>query len=109
MNEEVKKVWVVYVNTDATEGRGVEYPKAVCEMESTAKRLAKGQGVQGSNADIVHLDLIKHNGEWYGPVMIIKPSGDDVNSQKKLDIVAAAEERAKALGLTDKDIAILRL
>lgn len=108
MTEAVKSVWVVYCNTDNNEGRGTEYPEAICELKSTAVRLAKGQGVQGSNADIKQLDLIYHYGRWYGPVVIAKPSEDDIKNQKKLDIVAAAEERAKSLGLTDKDIAALR-
>ena len=41
--------WGVYVNSDLTEGRGFERIKHLCEEEATARRLARGANVQGSD------------------------------------------------------------
>ena len=37
--QESKTVFIAWTNTDLTEGRGVQIPLAVCESQTTAKRL----------------------------------------------------------------------
>ena len=37
---DTKDVWVVYTNTDLTEGRGYQYPIHVCGSPATAERMA---------------------------------------------------------------------
>jgi len=54
---DVQKVYVVYVNSDLTEGRGFQYPIAICDNIYTARRLAKKKDVQGSDGSI-HDDFI---------------------------------------------------
>ena len=107
--QETKKVWAVYTNTDLTEGRGREYAKHLCETQATAIRKAKGAGVQGSNARVREVEIIKHLNSWYGPVNIEHPTADDVAEQTKLSIKLAAINKAKELGLTDDDINAIKL
>lgn len=73
-----KTVWVAYTNTDCTEGRGYDIPIAVCELEVTARRLARGRHVQGSD----------------GPV-------------RPVDAKREALEKARAAGLTEGDLSAL--
>ncbi|HHO0758299.1 TPA: hypothetical protein ACRTNY_001360 [Aeromonas hydrophila] len=49
---DTKEVWVVYTNSDLTEGRGHQYPIHVCGSASTAARMATRKGVQGSDANV---------------------------------------------------------
>lgn len=51
-----KTVWVAYTNTDCTEGRGYDIPIAACELEVTARRLARGRHVQGSDGPVRPVD-----------------------------------------------------
>jgi len=78
--KEEKTVYVVYTNTDLTEGRGHEYPIAVCEMKSTARRLAHKKGVQGTDATVNESKSYLIRARWYGPVSMIKPSKEDVRA-----------------------------
>lgn len=110
--KEMKTVWVVYTNTDLTEGRGHQYPKFVCEKRSTAIRLAKKQGVQGSDADVEQKVAVLVNGVgWLAPVVIQQPNaGDRVEEERiereaikrtqKLEII----EKAKKLGLSEYEL-----
>jgi Mg-chelatase subunit ChlI len=107
--QETKKVWAVYTNTDLTEGRGLEYVKHLCEIQSTAIRKAHRAGVQGSNASVREVELVKHFNNWYGPVNIEQPTEDDIAEQTKLSIKLDAVKKAKELGLTDDNIVALRL
>lgn len=105
-----KTVYVAYTNTDCTEGRGYDVPIAVCEMEATAKRIAKKQYVQGSDGPVRSVDLVKIGDKWYAPsaaINIIKPSKDDVAVQARVDAKRDALEKAKALGLSEDDIKAL--
>lgn len=105
-----KSVYVAYTNTDCTEGRGYDVPIAICEMESTARRLAKKQYVQGSDGPVRRVDLVKIGDKWYAPsaaINIIKPSKDDVAMQARVDARREALEKAKAFGLSDEDIKAL--
>ena len=107
---ETKEVFVVSTNTDLTEGRGREFALAVCEIESTAIRMAKNQYVQGTDAPIHKTKVIKVNDKWYYPtdaVDVIPPTTADLSRQFLLDSKRDIIAKAKAAGLTDKDIEIL--
>lgn len=109
--QSTKKIYVVYTNTDLTEGRGMEYPLYYCELESTAIRLAQQKYVQGTNAPIYEKEAICIGSKWYLPAALVhiqKPTRDDSAAQGKIDAMKAAVARAKAAGLTDNDIALLK-
>lgn len=74
---EKRRCWVVYVNTYLTEGRGREVPWHVCKIEATARRLAKGAGVQGSDARVEEMGLLTVDGVPYGPVTLAPPTAGD--------------------------------
>ena len=115
--EHVREAWVVYTNTDLTEGRGIEYPLFVCQIQSTAYRLAKGRYVQGTNAPVkVFLITRDVTGQWLGPINLIGPTAQDTVIQRNVDennrILKEKDivlEKAKALGLTDADIKLLKM
>lgn len=108
MND-TRYAWAVFSNTDRTEGRGREYITCICDVAATAMRKAKGAGVQGMDADVRKIELVKHNNKWYGPVNIESPTHADIDAQVRIEIKNAALEKAKNLGLTDQDIAALKL
>lgn len=105
---ESKSVFVAYSNTDLTEGRGRDFPIAVCELKSSALRLSKGRYVQGSDGPVRAATLKIFDGEWYAPLCIVKiesPTKEDIAAQSIIDCKAAAIQKAKDLGLTDAEIA----
>lgn len=101
--------FVVMDTADKTEGRSVVYPKAVCKVEATAKKLAKGQWVQGSDSPVKETTLYKIKNTWYGPVNIINPSKSDEENQKKLDAKRKARDKLLEAGFTDEDIRLANL
>lgn len=115
MEDKTQKAYVVWSNTDLTEGRGYEYAKHICSKEATAIRLAKGAYVMGSNARVTETELILHNNNWCGPVYIHGPSIADNEMEKTLQLKRKAAEaktaailKAQNLGLTAEDIAALK-
>ena len=111
--------WAVVVNADGTEGRGPMIVPCVCKVEATADRLAEGKSTQGSNGDVVKVELYRANfpdGEVqhmgaicdYGPIRLVGPTAEDLQVQEKLDARYAAEAKARTAGLTAQDIAALR-
>ena len=115
-----KEVWVAYSNTDLTEGHGGDIPIAVCALEITALRLAKGKYVQGSTAPVEKMVLIEvEPGKWFLPVKgvhITPPSSEDVkahNDAIRAQAIRDAKDevlkKAAAAGLTEDDLAILKM
>jgi len=105
-----RTVWVAFTNTDCTEGRGYDVPIAVCSIEATANRLAKGRYVQGSDGPVRTMELIEIEGKWYAPsaaISIVEPSTKDSSTQALIDKRREAIEKAKAAGMTDEDLAAL--
>ena len=81
-----KNFWVVYTNSDLTEGRGREFPLAVCELKSTAIRLGKNNYVQGSDCPVRQMELFEHEGKLYVPfsiINVIPPTKADIIKQKR--------------------------
>lgn len=107
--QDTKKVWVAWTNTDLTEGRGYLIPLHVCESYETAERLGKRGSVQGSNCGITEELAVKINGHWHAPTVIKSESKEDKDRRKMREDKDAAIARAKAAGLSDSDIAALRL
>lgn len=110
-NESTKTLYVVYTNTDLTEGRGKEYPIHYCELEATANRLSKRKYVQGSDAPIQKVAVISIDGCWYLSTKLLNieaPTQEDKKEQLKIDTLKAVVEKAKAAGLTFEEINILK-
>lgn len=113
---ERKECWVVTPNWDRTEGRGPLFVSHVCWHESTAKRLAKGACVQGSDARIYKSYAYKldNSTRWYAPSKIEDMSQEDAATEKAIEAERqrqsekdAALEKARQAGLSDADIAAL--
>jgi hypothetical protein len=105
---ETKQIFVVWTNTDLTEGRGQQIPIAYAESATTAARLALNRGVMGSDADVRRFDAVKHSGHWCAPVTIERPSERDTAIDEADARKAAALEKARQLGLTDDDLEALQ-
>jgi len=110
-----KQVWVVAVNTDLTEGRGMQKIIHVCDMRATALRLGKKKDVQGSDARVSQANAICEGGVWLAPATIVRPSSEDTYNQEIIDRDLAkkirrteAIERAEKAGLSADDIEALR-
>lgn len=113
---ETKPCYVVWVNADRTEGRGPIKAKHVCWSESTARRLAKGQCVQGSDGLVTDAVAVRLDGSglWLAPVDIVSPAVEDRNADLEIKNKRLAEQRkveaiekARAAGLSDDDIKAL--
>lgn len=102
-----KNVFIAWTNTDLTEGRGYLVPIAICEIRSTAVRIAKGAGVMGSNGDVSTFPAIFHAGSWCAPFQMVAPTEHDKKSQIIADARDAALRKARDAGLSDEDIRAL--
>lgn len=105
------KVWTVSTNDDLTEGRGRQYVKHFCKAEATARRLAKGGYVQGSDCPVDEREVLELNGQYVLPMHLIKlemPTEADLRAQTVLDRRAEAYAKAVAAGLSKDDIEALR-
>lgn len=106
--QDTKQVWVVFTNTDLTEGRGRQIPLYVCELGSTAIRMGKGKGVMGSDCSVSETTAVKINNNWLYPNFLHTPTEDDRREQRKMDKKNAVLEKALGLGLTAEEILSLR-
>jgi len=109
-----KTAYVVWTNTDLTEGRGQHYPLAICEYPETATRLASRRYVMGSDCPIGETQVEYTQSGWIGPIYLIPPSQDDlIKSEQRIQREEAQSrkkavlERARQLGLTQTEIDIL--
>ncbi|MCC5904075.1 MAG: hypothetical protein JJT87_19360 [Halomonas sp.] len=115
---DIKQVFAVIRSADGTEGRGPNYVMAVCEAESTARRMGKGKDVQGSDCGIVPTVAVRIGNQayatpcsWLSPCRIYEPTAEDKIAERELQHQRTAEQRkqkalsrAKAAGLSDDDI-----
>lgn len=93
-------VFAVYTNTDLTEGRGQEYVKYYCELRTTAERLGRNGYVQGGSCPISEVKMLKIGGAYYLPLSqasVQRPSGQDLEIQRKRDAESARERRAREI------------
>lgn len=108
-------VFVVWTNTDLTEGRGGEYPLAICKAEATAKRLGRGRYVQGTDCRYTKEKIYFIDGAWLMRGCVVYPEREDLAVEAELEIErvkaakkAAAIEKAKKLGLSEEEIEALK-
>jgi len=106
-----KKVWVAWMNTNLTEGRGSLIPHAVCELKSTAKRLGKEEYVQGTDCPVTKETayLIKTNQgrKWHVPVNIKSPSEEDKKREEERNEIKTTIVQAKKKGVSQEVIELL--
>ena len=102
--DEEKPIYIVWTNTDLTEGRGGTRPIAYCVTLTTAKRLAKGKYVQGTDCPITEEIAVRNNGYWYSKVHLAHPTKEDKELDKKLQENKEILEKLKQSGLTLEDI-----
>lgn len=110
------KVYAVWTNTDLTEGRGQEYVQHFCKLESTARRLARGNYVMGTDSRVTEETVLFRGGQWYLPgPRIVEPTAEDLEQERVLEVQHRAAlareralERARKLGLSEEDIAALQ-
>lgn len=101
-------VWQVWSNEDRTEGRGREYVLHYCRNEATAKRLAKGQYVMGTDSPVSKAKALLVDKTLYLPNgRIVEPSKEDIAAQKESDKKAELLEKIKSLGITDEELKLL--
>jgi len=107
--------YAVWTNTDRTEGRGHEYPAELCQLESTARRIGKGQYVQGCDCPITKVRVFEYDRKQYGPVYILQPSKEDFKEEEKLqkerekrEKLLALIEKARGFGFTDEELEFLK-
>ena len=103
---DVMEVFVVWTNTDCTEGRGYQYPIHVCQKKSTAIRLSKRKGVQGTDAEVTTGLAVKVNGSWLADVRIERPTAEDDRAQEVIDAKNAVIEKMVAAGISDDELRI---
>lgn len=107
---QTKLLYGVVVNSDLTEGKGQNIVIYLCETVWTAKRMAKGQDVQGTDGSIHCIPAYKFKDMpfWYGPMTgVIPPSKEDRIAAEQHELTIRrirATEKAKELGLTEQDI-----
>lgn len=113
--EKEKDIWVVENNTDLTEGRGGQYAQHVCEKKSTAIRLARKAGVQGSDAAVLAGKGYYIDKKWYYERFLTSPNKEDLLEERRLEEIEVKLkeknlilEKAMALGLTAEEIAKLK-
>ena len=112
-----KVIYGVFTNTDLTEGRGTEYPLHHCRLRATAVRLAKGQGVMGTDAKVKPIQVIHIDGVDFVQLCDIHVKGgtkEDLELEERFEKLEKARlakrealEKARKLGLSEKDIAAL--
>ena len=116
--DKTAEAFVVSTNSDLTEGRGHRVVEAICEIETTAIRLARGADVQGTDGSVEKILLYHPEQEnihwrtwWYGPINLVRPNRADKEMQKSMKDAQAktsaarrAVAKARDLGLTDAEI-----
>jgi hypothetical protein len=107
--QDSKKVWVAWTNTDRTEGRGYQVPFCVAESYEAAIRLGRKGGVQGCDCNVTEEISVNINNQWLAPAWIRLEIAEDRIARKSREEKELAITKALHAGLTDSDIAALRL
>ena len=107
MIEQEEAIWMVMSNSDLTEGRGYPVYLHHCKSQMTARRLSRGKGVQGTDADLIQSAAYQIDGQWYGRIRLEMITTEDANQDRINGQIAAARKKAAAAGLTQEDIDLL--
>lgn len=107
-----KTIYVVFSNTDLTEGRGAEHPIGCFESKTSAINFSKKKGVQGTDADVREMpsflvDMAIYGHCVYAPAIIHKPSDEDKRKDELHYLRENALKKAKAAGLTKEEIDLI--
>lgn len=95
-------IYGVFTNSDLTEGRGTEYPLHHCRLRATAVRLAKGQGVMGSDAKVKPIRVVNIDGVDFVQLWDIHVKGGTKEDQELEDNLPGAAEAVAQLGVSTK-------
>ena len=108
-------VYSVVANTDLTEGRGMLQTIYVSTSRTTARRLAKGRGVQGCDAYVEESDAYQINGKLYVTGVDVKPNKADIESDKAIqakiekdEMKACVLKKLKMMGISEEEINLLK-
>lgn len=110
VERQVGSVFVPFTNTDCTEGRGMDIAVATCRVESTARRLARRNYVQGTDGPVKEVPIMSYHGLQVIPlwaVNLVQPSGQDELVNIRLKRRKEALAKLADAGLTEADIAAL--
>lgn len=107
-NAEIVAIFECSKNSDLTEGRGQQVVYAHAWTQATAQRLARKQGVQGTDAQVSSVLAIKIGNTIYAPTQVQRPTDEDTQKDRVLDARNRAVAKAKQAGLTDEELALLR-
>lgn len=103
--------YVTLQNTDLTEGRGRQRPLAISRNKETALRIGRGKDVQGSDCSVEAIKIYRMSGfgwrQYYGPITLTEPNKQDIKNEEIRLARKAVLRKAKELGLTDEEIALL--
>jgi len=100
-------MFVAWVNTDLTEGRGASIPISHCQSRETAIRNGRGKDVQGSDASIDEVPLLRVGQFQYGPVRVQYPSKSDELADAKNKEREELFARLRRLGITEDELKVL--
>jgi hypothetical protein len=101
----MSKLYVVFTNTDLTEGRGYQIPIAWSVNKYTAQRMARGEGVMGSNADVRVVDTLLVEGKQYlalDYVLLEHPTKEDKLKEQQEEERNTILTKMKELGVTEE-------
>lgn len=111
-------IYMVYANMDRTEGRGPSVPIGYFESESQAYEFAKGKDVQGTDAKVYKYEAEicddNRNNRYYKaltvypPVTVVVATLEWQAKDKTAKLKEAALAKARAAGLTDLELQLLR-
>lgn len=109
MNE---SCFVVWQNTDLTEGKGRIRPIGYFEAEYDGLKFGAGKDVQGSNCRVTEEPLLQNpkgkNHLPLGPIYLHPASKEGIEAAKRDKVRDDALKRAVELGLTDEEIAAIQ-
>ena len=106
--DEIRTVYMAITNSDCTEGKG--FPVVLCTAfnKTTAIRKGKNRYIQGGDCPVVAATAFRIERDWYSITRIEPPTDKD----KAMDALRvereAAAKKAKSLGLTEREIELLK-
>ena len=101
--KDIKDIYVVWQNSDLTEGKGYQKPLAACLSKETALRLGTGKDVQGTNCVVTKHTAFQVNNFWYAPTYLIPESQQDKLAREYKEKREAILEKARSV-LSEEEI-----
>lgn len=107
----IDKLYIVMGNTDLTEGRGGQFAKHICLLETTARRLGKGKYVQGTDCPVIEVPVLWFTKDApYIPLEVLyicEPTKEDKLKQEAINRRQEVIVKLMELGVTDEELAIV--